>query len=81
MPYHIYLNFIANLFIYHTTCVILQDDSVLADEHDQAPIGVFKLELADEHNHTPAGVFKSRSSEDPSKQDSESIEDPCTQAP
>jgi hypothetical protein len=34
--YHIYLNFISNLFIYHTTCVILLEDSESVEDQGQS---------------------------------------------
>jgi hypothetical protein len=40
-PYLIYLNFITNLFIYLTTCVILQDDLESVEDQDQTHASVF----------------------------------------
>ena len=68
--YHIYLNFISNLFIFLTTCVILQDDSERDEVQGRAPSG-----RDTESFDAPSGR-DSESFDAPSGRESESADDP-----
>jgi hypothetical protein len=73
--YYIYINFISNLFIYLTTYIILQKDSMSVEDHGRSQAHVMSGMA-----QVPSGMtwVSSRcgSADGPSGHDSKSAEDP-----
>jgi hypothetical protein len=85
VQYHIYVNFISNLFIYLTTCILLQEDSESVEDQGrshahvasgmaQVPYGTDRLSSECNSADGPSGHYL-ESAEDTLGPDSESAEE------